>query len=216
MLETILVMSSLQDMISIILAITFLIFSYNEMMPRVSYIKAMDVYLGVCFMIVFLSLIKLAFVKFMHQRLKLRSETSLVAGMLPALKLATNGLPHMEENDFAIKPPPSCGLDSPIIPRSPIGPYTTIALGESGAHCPQHVVEISGKGYRTRRFKNAFKRWEFDEKSMRRFHWMSQIVFFLGFVSFCMFYFLVYPNLHIDTLDPACAKEKAEWFADIL
>ena len=36
-----------QDMISIILAITFLVFSYNEMMPRVSYIKAMDVYLGV-------------------------------------------------------------------------------------------------------------------------------------------------------------------------
>lgn len=36
----------LQDMISIILAITFLIFSYNEMMPRVSYIKAMDIYLG--------------------------------------------------------------------------------------------------------------------------------------------------------------------------
>ncbi|VDO24919.1 unnamed protein product [Heligmosomoides polygyrus] len=35
-----------QDMISIILAITFLIFSYNEMMPRVSYIKAMDIYLG--------------------------------------------------------------------------------------------------------------------------------------------------------------------------
>ena len=59
-----------QDMISIILAITFLIFSYNEMMPRVSYIKAMDIYLGVCFMIVFLSLIKLAFVKYMRQKIK--------------------------------------------------------------------------------------------------------------------------------------------------
>ncbi|VDN27670.1 unnamed protein product [Gongylonema pulchrum] len=34
------------DMISIILTITFLLFSYNEVMPRVSYIKAMDVYLG--------------------------------------------------------------------------------------------------------------------------------------------------------------------------
>ncbi|VDK78573.1 unnamed protein product, partial [Cylicostephanus goldi] len=60
-----------QDMISIILAITFLIFSYNEMMPRVSYIKAMDIYLGVCFMIVFLSLIKLAFVKYMRQKIKI-------------------------------------------------------------------------------------------------------------------------------------------------
>ncbi|KAK5983676.1 hypothetical protein GCK32_018796, partial [Trichostrongylus colubriformis] len=64
-----------QDMISIILAITFLIFSYNEMMPRVSYIKAMDIYLGVCFMIVFLSLIKLAFVKYMRQRIRIESES---------------------------------------------------------------------------------------------------------------------------------------------
>ena len=60
-----------KDMVSIILAITFLIFSYNEMMPRVSYIKAMDVYLGVCFMIVFLSLIKLSFFKYLRQKLKI-------------------------------------------------------------------------------------------------------------------------------------------------
>jgi hypothetical protein len=31
--------SSFQDMISIILTITFLLFSYNEVMPRVSYLK---------------------------------------------------------------------------------------------------------------------------------------------------------------------------------
>lgn len=36
-------------MISIILTITFLLFSYNEVMPRVSYLKAMDVYLGLIF-----------------------------------------------------------------------------------------------------------------------------------------------------------------------
>ncbi|KAK6044159.1 hypothetical protein COOONC_18336 [Cooperia oncophora] len=72
-----------QDMISIILAITFLIFSYNEMMPRVSYIKAMDIYLGVCFMIVFLSLIKLAFVKYMRQRIKMESESfNSISGMM--------------------------------------------------------------------------------------------------------------------------------------
>ncbi|KJH48063.1 hypothetical protein DICVIV_05858 [Dictyocaulus viviparus] len=76
-----------QDMISIILAITFLIFSYNEMMPRVTYScsiryeygntvidKDLLCILGVCFMIVFLSLIKLAFVKYMRQRIKIDSE----------------------------------------------------------------------------------------------------------------------------------------------
>ncbi|PAV72282.1 hypothetical protein WR25_00086 isoform B [Diploscapter pachys] len=62
-----------QDMISIILAITFLIFSYNELMPRVSYIKAMDFYLGVCFMICFLSLIKLALMKYMRQAIAVNS-----------------------------------------------------------------------------------------------------------------------------------------------
>uniref|UniRef100_A0A914S0H5 Neurotransmitter-gated ion-channel transmembrane domain-containing protein n=1 Tax=Parascaris equorum TaxID=6256 RepID=A0A914S0H5_PAREQ len=63
--------SRLYDMISIILTITFLLFSYNEVMPRVSYIKAMDVYLGVCFCIVFFSLIKLALIKYMRERLRI-------------------------------------------------------------------------------------------------------------------------------------------------
>ncbi|VDM36508.1 unnamed protein product [Toxocara canis] len=205
-----------QDMISIILAITFLIFSYNEMMPRVSYIKAMDVYLGVCFMIVFLSLIKLAFVKFMRQRLKLKNEASLVSGVFPAMKFASNMLPHIEANNVSAQATPSAVFDSPILSRSQIGSYAAISIGEVGAHCPHHVVELSGKGYQTRSLKNVLRKWEFDEKSMRKFHWISQMVFFFGFVSFCMFYFLVYPNLHIDTLDSECAKEKAEWFADIL
>uniref|UniRef100_A0A183CNH0 Neur_chan_memb domain-containing protein n=1 Tax=Globodera pallida TaxID=36090 RepID=A0A183CNH0_GLOPA len=56
-------------MISIILTITFLLFSYNEVMPRVSYLKALDIWLAVCFMIVFLSLIKLAIMKYMRQRI---------------------------------------------------------------------------------------------------------------------------------------------------
>jgi hypothetical protein len=63
--------SSFQDMISIILTITFLLFSYNEVMPRVSYLKALDIWLAVCFMIVFLSLIKLAIIKYMRQRLRI-------------------------------------------------------------------------------------------------------------------------------------------------
>jgi hypothetical protein len=47
-------------------------------MPRVSYIKAMDVYLGACFFFVFFSLIKLAIVKYMNQRLQVERENSVV------------------------------------------------------------------------------------------------------------------------------------------
>lgn len=77
-------------MISIILAITFLIFSYNEMMPRVSYIKAMDIYLGVCFMIVFLSLIKLALVKYMRQKIMLTWVLSLSIDVPKTLKFRSD------------------------------------------------------------------------------------------------------------------------------
>lgn len=42
----------------------FINFSFRQVMPRVSYLKALDIWLAVCFMIVFLSLIKLAIMKY--------------------------------------------------------------------------------------------------------------------------------------------------------
>ncbi|VDM59984.1 unnamed protein product [Angiostrongylus costaricensis] len=127
--------TSFQDMISIILTITFLLFSYNEVMPRVSYIKAMDVYLGVCFCIVFFSLIKLAIVKYMRQRLRLTRDTSIVAGLVPMIRVS-NGLTDTGTSTFAIE-----------------------------HHC----------------LRKTF---------------LFQMSFFFGFVLFCLFYFLVYPNIH--------------------
>ncbi|KAK6028575.1 hypothetical protein OSTOST_05342 [Ostertagia ostertagi] len=56
----------------------------------------------------------------------------------------------------------------------------------------------------------------FTPKTMHRFQWISQMLFFFGFVIFCLFYFLVYPNLHIVSIDPTCDKAKAEWFAEII
>ena len=41
------------------------------------------------------------------------------------------------------------------------------------------------------------------------------MTFFFGFVIFCLFYFLVYPNIHSAVVDPACIREQAEWFAEI-
>ncbi|KIH50787.1 hypothetical protein ANCDUO_19131 [Ancylostoma duodenale] len=86
-------------MISIILAITFLIFSYNEMMPRVSYIKAMDIYLGVCFMIVFLSLIKLAFVKYMRQKIKIEIINSEYV-TVPVADMEDSYIPDVQKEGF--------------------------------------------------------------------------------------------------------------------
>ncbi|VDK48650.1 unnamed protein product [Cylicostephanus goldi] len=53
-------------------------------------------------------------------------------------------------------------------------------------------------------------------RTMHRFQWISQMMFFFGFVIFCLFYFLVYPNLHNAMVDPNCDKKQAESFAEII
>ncbi|CAJ0586715.1 unnamed protein product, partial [Mesorhabditis spiculigera] len=188
--------TSFQDMISIILTITFLLFSYNEVMPRVSYIKAMDVYLGVCFCIVFFSLIKLALVKYMRQRLRITRDTSIVAGMLPMLRLANGltGQPLERIDRIATKNALQTAASSPA-------QYTALQIDKNGAY-------VAGKAENPSHI-------QFTPRFMHRFHWITQMTFFFGFVIFCLFYFLVYPNIHSQAVDPYCDRSMAEWFADI-
>ncbi|PIO59639.1 Neurotransmitter-gated ion-channel transmembrane region, partial [Teladorsagia circumcincta] len=188
-----------QDMISIILAITFLIFSYNEMMPRVSYIKAMDIYLGVCFMIVFLSLIKLAFVKYMRQRMRMESESfHSISGAMMTNNRPVNGV-------IPTKP------GSNLVLRNGRSEYVTVPVADMD---DAYGTEAQKERFGEKMLKLMDIR--FTPKTMHRFQWISQMLFFFGFVIFCLFYFLVYPNLHIVSIDPTCDKAKAEWFAEII
>ncbi|KAI1727592.1 neurotransmitter-gated ion-channel ligand binding domain-containing protein [Ditylenchus destructor] len=287
-----------QDMISIILAITFLIFSYNEMMPRVSYLKALDIWLAVCFMIVFLSLIKLAMVKYMRQRLKMeRRDSPMMTELIPVICTPTVDMEEFEEGatpattlcngqveSGGLKLPRNCtatslrmnGLrgngsairvpdsDIPIF-RSNSVQLKSILIGTDDGRFTRRysrlsqfggdvttravdspdVVSIDMKnedmrqaGYRrpsggsqvieylatypkrsgVTAVATAFlmsSHCRFTSQTMSRFHWISQMIFFFGFVIFALFYFLIYPNLHLTSVDPACLKENAEWFAQI-
>ncbi|KJH49412.1 Cation transporter family protein [Dictyocaulus viviparus] len=146
--------TSFQDMISIILTITFLLFSYNEVMPRVSYIKAMDVYLGVCFCIVFCSLIKLAIVKYMRQRLRLTRDTSIVAGLLPMVRLS-NGITDTNTS-FTVEH--SCLKKNPLS-QTATGLYNTPSVNKL-----ESTISIDSK----------LKTPHFTPQFMHRFHWISQ------------------------------------------
>ncbi|VDP02544.1 unnamed protein product [Soboliphyme baturini] len=67
------------DIFSILLSIIFLSFSFNTVMPRVSYIKVMDIYLGACFIFAFLSLVKLIIVKMLHRQIQKRSKRTSIS-----------------------------------------------------------------------------------------------------------------------------------------
>ncbi|GMS80728.1 hypothetical protein PENTCL1PPCAC_2903 [Pristionchus entomophagus] len=194
--------TSFQDMISIILTITFLLFSYNEVMPRVSYLKAMDVYLGTCFCIVFCSLIKLALVKYMRQRLRIARDTSIVAGMAPLLKLATHsvGRPVSPLREYNTKQRSKSSLSNGS------SQFTAIQI-ESGKNGGPMPVPLA--------FSEKKRNVQFTPQFMHRFHWITQMMFFFGFVIFCLFYFLVYPNIHSQVVDKDCDRLQAEWFADL-
>lgn len=56
--------TTFSDVLSVILAIIFLAYAYNSVMPRVSYVKLLDLYMCSCFLFVFLSLAKLVIIKY--------------------------------------------------------------------------------------------------------------------------------------------------------
>uniref|UniRef100_A0AC35TXZ4 Neur_chan_LBD domain-containing protein n=1 Tax=Rhabditophanes sp. KR3021 TaxID=114890 RepID=A0AC35TXZ4_9BILA len=188
-----------QDMISLILAITFLIFSYNEMMPRVSYILGINIYLGVCFCIVFLSLIKLSFIKFLKQKLKYSRTTPFT--MMPYIaNVAHNTADEKSSNCEVI------GNDK--------SSYKTIAVPMEFPSCGK--VDLFTIKYQNKFIGKFIPRLRYDEKWIMHFQCVSQLFFFATFILFCAFYFLIYPKLHYTEIDPACVKENAEWHATIL
>ncbi|KAI6174370.1 hypothetical protein M3Y98_01182800 [Aphelenchoides besseyi] len=224
-----------QDMISVILAITFLIFSYNEMMPRVSYLKALDIWLAVCFMIVFLSLIKLALLKYMRQKLNSQRyrEASLVANLLPIIRAnSVAGMtPTHMENGFVMDQDtrssltlpaggtnniqtPKFTMEPPSAPyRSSSVQYTSVPISESPENIKDSGVDLFTKCSGLTRFLPSCR---LTSRDMHRFHWISQMIFFFGFVIFALLYFLLYPNVHYQSMDPACDRSKAEYFSPIL
>uniref|UniRef100_A0A7E4VX73 Gamma-aminobutyric acid receptor subunit beta n=1 Tax=Panagrellus redivivus TaxID=6233 RepID=A0A7E4VX73_PANRE len=60
--------------VTTVLTITTLMTSTNNAMPKVSYVKALDVFLNFCFVMVFSSLIEYAIVSYMNKKMKMLNE----------------------------------------------------------------------------------------------------------------------------------------------
>uniref|UniRef100_A0A0N5B3U0 Neur_chan_LBD domain-containing protein n=1 Tax=Strongyloides papillosus TaxID=174720 RepID=A0A0N5B3U0_STREA len=201
--------TSFHDMISIILAITFLLFSYNEVMPRVSYIKAMDVYLGVCFCIVFLSLIKLSILRFMRERTFVPSEKfNFLPNFCKMMMATTNAASIIEKSQTRMNNVEEGTINDKedLIDASKItlNPF----LGREDTDNIQ-FPKISNSKH------SKFYHITFKKSTIRIFHCLTQLGFLIGFTLFLIFYFAIYPYIHPLKIDAACQKEDAEFYAKI-
>ncbi|VDK70020.1 unnamed protein product, partial [Cylicostephanus goldi] len=60
--------------VTTVLTMTTLITTTNNSMPKVSYIKGLDVFLNFCFVMVFAALVEYAVVSYLNKRIALRRE----------------------------------------------------------------------------------------------------------------------------------------------
>ena len=65
--------------VTTVLTITTLITTTNRAMPPVSYVKAVDIYLSVCYFMVFAALLEFALVSYSGKRLKVQSPEDWIA-----------------------------------------------------------------------------------------------------------------------------------------
>ena len=67
--------------VTTVLTMTTLMASVNAALPKISYMKSIDIYLAVCFFMVFGALIEYACVGYTAKRIQLRSEEKKVDNM---------------------------------------------------------------------------------------------------------------------------------------
>uniref|UniRef100_A0A914EGJ7 Uncharacterized protein n=1 Tax=Acrobeloides nanus TaxID=290746 RepID=A0A914EGJ7_9BILA len=79
----------------------------------------------------------------------------------------------------------------------------------------ENQVNLFPEDVKNRNFEKFIPRLEFTKRGFKLCHWLSQMIMFFGFLIFCLFYFIVYPNVHFEPVDPDCLKENAEWSAEI-
>ncbi|NP_001182629.1 ionotropic GABA-aminobutyric acid receptor RDL2 precursor [Bombyx mori] len=100
--------------VTTVLTMTTLMSSTNAALPKISYVKSIDVYLGTCFVMVFASLLEYATVGYMAKRIQMRKQRfTAVQKMAVEKKIQIDGPPGPSE---PLPPPRTSTLSRPLPP----------------------------------------------------------------------------------------------------
>ncbi|XP_050512278.1 gamma-aminobutyric acid receptor subunit beta isoform X2 [Diabrotica virgifera virgifera] len=179
--------------VTTVLTMTTLMSSTNAALPKISYVKSIDVYLGTCFVMVFASLLEYATVGYMAKRIQMRKNRFLaIQKIAEQKKLNVDGgpddhAPKQTEVRFKVHDPKAHSkggtLESTVNggrggDRGGAGPDE-----EAGAPIPQHIIHPN---------KDINKLYGITPSDIDKY---SRIVFPVCFVCFNLMYWIIY--LHI-------------------
>ncbi|KAG5306233.1 GBRB protein, partial [Acromyrmex insinuator] len=174
--------------VTTVLTMTTLMSSTNAALPKISYVKSIDVYLGTCFVMVFASLLEYATVGYMAKRIQMRKNR--FQKIAESMKAASENpgpprvpgdhgdhAPKQTEVRFKVHDPKAHSkggtLENTINGRA----------DEESAGAPQHIIHPS---------KDITKLYGITPSDIDKY---SRIVFPVCFVCFNLMYWIIY--LHI-------------------
>ncbi|XP_068893910.1 gamma-aminobutyric acid receptor subunit beta isoform X14 [Tenebrio molitor] len=176
--------------VTTVLTMTTLMSSTNAALPKISYVKSIDVYLGTCFVMVFASLLEYATVGYMAKRIQMRKNRFLaIQKIAEQKKLNVDGGP---DSDHAPKQTVRFKVHDPKAHSKGGTLESTVNGGRGGgggpdeeaaAPIPQHIIHPN---------KDINKLYGITPSDIDKY---SRIVFPVCFVCFNLMYWIIY--LHI-------------------
>jgi len=186
--------------VTTVLTITTVITTTNNSMPKVSYVKGLDVFLNFCFVMVFAALVEYAIVSYMNKKLSMRREKKRKkmeqANATTEFPMFTNYelmSPNQNNASYAYRPP---GLPPPAINANPNVPGNALSpdcdcraiplmqysqMPQDGSFRPMQVA------YSKRRRPTRFCRYVSPSKIDKCSRYMFPLIFF----SFNIGYWLI-------------------------
>ncbi|XP_066138432.1 gamma-aminobutyric acid receptor subunit beta isoform X7 [Euwallacea fornicatus] len=179
--------------VTTVLTMTTLMSSTNAALPKISYVKSIDVYLGTCFVMVFASLLEYATVGYMAKRIQMRKNRFLaIQKIAEQKKLNVDGGPddHMPKQTEAVR----FKVHDPKAHSKGGTLESTVNGGRGGREggpdeeaggppIPQHIMHPN---------KDINKLYGITPSDIDKY---SRIVFPVCFVCFNLMYWIIY--LHI-------------------